>query len=404
MNPNTNQPKRPDWEKLLTFLEQEERDESVLSIEEKAQLSRLKKLLARIDADLSPDSKFDSKAAWENIKDRLIPEGDGTQSAIPQQNNDEAEKIPPVLWPRIIGIAAAVALIILGVYFFRTSQNGAHQNQIAYKDDVKPGKQGATLTLANGKQIVLNDAANGELAEQAGVTISKTADGKLIYELKEQNGSSSDVHFENTLSTAKGETYQLRLPDGSLVWLNAASSLTYSAALNERRVRRVRLVGEGYFEVAKNVDRPFIVETERQKVEVLGTHFNVNAYADELIARTTLLEGSVRVTEGKDLKLLVPGQQALNTGRGLQVVDVDTDLIVAWKNNNFIFERLDIHTIMRMIERWYNVEVVFEGEVTSEKFWGSVSRFDNVSRVLSTLESTGNVHFRVEGRRIYVSP
>ena len=304
------------------------------------------------------------------------------------------------LWPRIAGIAAMVALIAMGIYFFSYNQKTAvpdYRHLLA--NDIAPGKLGATLTLANGEKIRLSDAANGEIAKESGISISKTADGQIVYRLQSATGDQDKV---NTLTTAKGETFILTLPDRTKVWLNAASSLTYTANLRDKGVRRIRLSGEAYFEVSKDRHHPFIVESGDQQVEVLGTHFNVNAYPDEKVFRTTLLEGSVKVSEYGQTKLLTPGNQASNAGGNIQLGAVDTDLAVAWKSNNFIFDRLDIREIMRTIARWYNVEVIYQGDIPTDTFWGSVSRFDNISKVLIPLEATGNVHFRIEGRKIYV--
>ncbi|POY38051.1 anti-sigma factor [Solitalea longa] len=307
------------------------------------------------------------------------------------------------LWPRYaVASAAAVAFIAIGVWFFNRSpklEGGKNSSNYAM-NDIAPGKQGATLTLSNGKKIRLSEATNGELANEAGVIITKAADGQLVYEIK----NTSDENKINTIKTANGETYQVRLPDGSAVWLNAGSSLTYATNLLQNGKRTVTLTGEGYFEVAKDKAHPFIVSTGNQEVEVLGTHFNMNAYADEPVRKTTLLEGSIKLTSENDSEILKPGDQAVSQSGKLHVRTVDAELAVAWKNNKFIFEQQSIQEIMRSISRWYNVEVIYTGEITKETFWGSVSRFDNVSSVLARLEASGSVHFRVEGRRIYVLP
>lgn len=302
------------------------------------------------------------------------------------------------LWPRIAIAAAVVLVIFAAAWFFNSNTSDNKASEIRYASDVTPGKMGATLMLANGKKILLSDATNGELVNEAGVTVSKTADGQLIYEITGATDNSL-----NTLSTSNGETYQVKLPDGSKVWLNSASTLSYRTSLNENGIRRVKLTGEAYFEVAKDAVHPFIVESGNQQVEVLGTEFNVNAYQDEKVFRTTLLEGSVKLSEGSVSKILVPGTQAANAKGLIKLTAVDTELAVAWKNNKFIFDRLPIEEIMRMIARWYNLEVVYEGNIPSDTFWGSVSRFENVSKALVPLEATGNVHFKIEGRRIYVS-
>lgn len=331
--------------------------------------------------------------AWEltlgKIKTRISEAGEASD-----------QKKTVRIWPRIAAIAAAVVLIAFGVQFFTGDKGGSHNYDHLAANDIAPGKVGATLTLSDGKKIRLDDAVNGIIAREAGISVSKTGGGQVVYQIKAGRGDKNMVH---TLATTKGETYVLTLPDQTKVWLNAASSLTYNTALVSNGVRRVKLTGEAYFEVAKDKDHPFVVESGDQKVEVLGTHFNVNAYSDEKAYRTTLLEGSVKVSEGGQSKILSPGSQAVNSGGDIKLNTVDTDLAVAWKNNNFIFDRLNIRQIMRIIERWYDVEVVYDGEVPAGTFWGSVSRFGKVSQVLIPLEATGNVHFRIEGRTIYVS-
>lgn len=319
------------------------------------------------------------------------------------------------LWPHIsIRIAAAsiVLTIMAGGYLYYTNKIVNRQSQIAYQNDIAPGKNGATLTLANGQKILVNDALSGNIAEQSGVKISKTEDGMIVYEISGEHsdsqsrgfGEKSDPTGHNTLTTTRGEQTRVRLPDGSLVFLNAASSLSYPASFAKLKERKVELTGEGYFEVAKDKAHPFIVKSGRQEVEVLGTHFNINSYVDEAGSKTTLIEGSVKVSSGSLSKLLISGQQAVLSGDGeIALKTVDTETVVAWKNNQFMFDGENIQTVMRMVARWYNVEVEYVGEVTNERFLGGVSRFDHVSKVLKSLESTGKVHFRIEGRKIYVS-
>lgn len=307
------------------------------------------------------------------------------------------------LWPRI-AVAAAIAIVLFcaGLFFYKLNINQEQLNQIAYKNDVAPGKTGATLTLANGKKIRLSDAANGELANEAGVLVTKSANGQLVYEIK---GSDIGTNKINTLSTARGETYQVRLPDGSLVWLNAASSLTYSANLTAHGKRRVRLDGEGYFEIAKDKTHPFVVTTGKQEVEVLGTHFNINAYANEPVVKTTLIEGKVKVNgfNGHE-KILKPGEQATLTENNLLIHQADEDEVLAWRNGLFIFNDEPLESIMRKIARWYDVEVIYEGNVDrNQLFGGGISRYDNISILLKTLEITEGVHFKIQGRRIVVT-
>ena len=307
------------------------------------------------------------------------------------------------LWNTIAKIAA-VLLVVVGIYFFNEYQKEPSYEHLT-ANDIPPGKIGATLTLANGKKINLADAANGEIIKESGASISKTANGQLVYNAPSGQSSSNGPNTSNalnTLTTAIGETFILTLPDQTKVWLNAASSLTYNPNLTSNGIRKVTLTGEGYFEVAKDKDHPFIVESGNQSVEVLGTHFNVHAYQDEKAYRTTLLEGSIKITDQGQSKVLAPGDQASNSSGHIKLTQVDTEFAVAWKSNNFVFDRLGIKEIMKMISRWYNVEVIYKDNIPSGTFWGSVSRFDNISKVLIPLEATGDVHFKIEGRKIYV--
>ncbi|MES2828062.1 MAG: FecR domain-containing protein [Bacteroidota bacterium] len=327
------------------------------------------------------------------------------QSALPLTYKKRTVK----LWPRIAGIAAILAMVVgAGMWFYIGNQKEPIYVHLT-ANDIPPGKMGATLTLANGKEIRLSSVANGELANESGISISKTDDGQILYQIEAQQ---SNPNATNTLSTAIGETYIVTLPDQTRVWLNAASSLTYNPALTTNGVRKVKLTGEGYFEVAKDPSHPFIVESGAQSVEVLGTHFNINAYPDEKALKTTLLEGSVKILPlllpgGTTMQsfepiILKPSHQAILTGNKIQVKESDTEFAVAWKSNNFVFDRLDIREIMRMIARWYNVEIIYQEGLPAGTFWGSVSRFDNISKVLIPLEATGDVHFKIEGRKIYV--
>lgn len=316
-----------------------------------------------------------------------------------------------VLWKRVTTAAAILIVTAAGLlYLSGYMRTTVGMEDVAALNDIVPGKQGATLTLANGKKIRLSNALNGTLAKEEGISVKKTADGQLIYVIeaaptKAQTDvvGKSPLATYNTLSTANGETYKVSLPDGSLVVLNARSSLTYSASLIERGKRQVKLSGEAYFEISKDKAHPFVVRTNNQEVEVLGTHFNINSYDDEGVEKTTLLEGSIKMTASGVDQLLKPGQQGKLERNKIHVSDVDTDLAVAWKNNEFTFESESITTVMKMVERWYNVEVVYIGDKTTEKFSGRVSRFDNASKLLKIVESTGYVHFKIEGRKIYVS-
>lgn len=297
-------------------------------------------------------------------------------------------------------ITTAAAILILlfatGIFFYLGRENAG---EIRYANDVSPGRIGATLTLENGRVIPLNNSKNELLFETTGIRISKSQQGELIYQVDEN----STLGGSHILTTANGETYQLILSDGSKIWLNAASSISFTTNLIKDGKRKVSLIGEAYFEVAKDKKHPFIVESQGQQVEVLGTHFNINSYQEDHTVKTTLLEGRVRVRASGLDKVLTPGIEAINTAGNLRLVAVDPQLAVAWKNDKFVFDNESIQSIMRKVSRWYDVSVHYRGNIPPDSFEGSVSRFDNVSKVLSALESTGQVHFEIQGRHIYVS-
>lgn len=304
---------------------------------------------------------------------------------------------------KFISIAALI-LICLGAAFYFSpffKKTSAAKDQLAV-NDIAPGGNKATLILANGKRIVLDGASNGKIAEESGIMITKAADGQLIYRVTETQ-SINPAAF-NTIVTPRGGQYQVALPDGTKVWLNASSSLKFPAAFSSRE-RRVELDGEAYFEVAKNPQLPFKVVTAQQEVEVLGTHFNINSYTDEANTKTTLFEGSVKVLSKTSMiaKMLKPGQQAIVEEKGIVVSTVDIDEALAWKNGNFVFNNENLESIMRRVSRWYDVVVEYQDdEVRKEAFGGSVSRFGNVSEILRMLEITGNVRFKIYTNKIVV--
>jgi ferric-dicitrate binding protein FerR (iron transport regulator) len=300
--------------------------------------------------------------------------------------------------------AAAVVVMVLGGLFYYSNRNSNPAPMLAKHADVAPGANKAVLTLADGRKISLNDAKNGALAQQAGISISKTADGQLVYELKagEKELDTKEISY-NTIETPRGGQYQISLPDGTKVWLNAASSLSYPATFAGQRQRMVQLTGEAYFEVAKDKQHPFTVKSTGQEIEVLGTHFNVNAYADEPAVKTALLEGSVKVSAGTTTVVIRPGQQASLKNGSINVEEVNTNVMADWKAGKFRFKDEPLASILRKVSRWYDVEVVYSpGFKDMPTFTGSVSRLDNVSAVLKMLEETSDVKFSIEGKTIKV--
>lgn len=341
----------------------------------------------------------------------VMTDDDVESSVNAMRSNLQLDRKPFIkkLWPRI-AIASAVAFMVIGAYFFRSSFTKTDNDNTAIAaTDIAPGKNGATLTLANGQKIFINDALAGNIASQSGVKISKTKDGQIIYEVTDQG---TDKIEYNTLTTTRGEQTQVRLPDGSLVFLNAASSLRYPTSFAKSAKRSVGLTGEGYFEIAKDKSHPFIVTAANQEVEVLGTHFNINAYSDEKAVRTTLLEGSVRVAPVLDNgsaagsnkgRVLKPGQQSAMDEKGMQVTDVNLDEVVAWQKGYFRFYDEDIATVMRKVSRWYNVEVEYSGQLPEVGFNARITKYSSIKDVLKTLEKTKAVHFKIEGRKVIVS-
>lgn len=305
------------------------------------------------------------------------------------------------LWPRLAVAAAAVGAIILGISLYTARQTADPVARAENRVDIPAGTTGATLTLSNGKKIRLSEAADGELAEEAGVVIRKSPGGTLVYEVKEAKGASAGV---NKLSTARGETYQIHLPDGSDVWLNSASSLVFSSGLISNGKRAVQLEGEAYFEVAKDKQHPFIVQSNGQEIEVVGTHFNVNAYPDEPVVATTLLEGAVDISAGGTKRRIKPGEQALNQAGRITIQQTDTDNVIDWKNGDFALNNIAFKTAMRKIARWYDMEIIYDDAVPDNlESGGWISRQKPLAAVLKSIESSGLVKFRVEGRKIYVT-
>lgn len=337
---------------------------------------------------------------YENLHKNIFLEPHGTLRRI-KLNPENSDSNKKSLWTRIAAAAAILLVVGVGILFYTNSVEQVAPQVGVYTNDIAPGKMGATLTLANGKKIFITDANAGVIGNQSGVKISKTVEGKIVYEITDNNASASEY---NTLSTVRGQQTEVHLPDGSLVFLNAASSIRYPASFARLKERRIELSGEAYFEISKDKAHPFIVKTTKQEVEVLGTHFNINSYEDEGSVKTTLLEGSVKVTAAGESKLLKADQQAELSSGNMEIKTVDTELAVAWKNNKFIFESQQVTEIMRMVARWYNIEVIYKGKIPEDRYSGTVSRFDQVSNVLRILESSGGVHFKIEGRKIYVSP
>lgn len=309
-------------------------------------------------------------------------------------------------WSRLAAAAVLVFLVSFGIYYFfnqNIKREIAEINTPAKQDIVAPASVHATITLANGKRIILDSAGNGSIANEGDVNIEKIADGQIAY-----IGSNNEVSY-NTLTNPRGsKNVSLTLSDGSRVWLNAGSSLKYPASFSGVE-RKVAITGEAYFEIAHNASKPFKVQKGETAITVLGTHFNVNAYDDETDFKVTLLEGSVEVKDKLSMVKIKPGQQASISnkkdalGNTILVKTVDIENAIAWKNGLFIFDNTDLATILRELSRWYNLKVEYDGKLSDAKFGGGVSKSLPLSNVLKLMEANG-VTFKLDGNILRVLP
>jgi transmembrane sensor len=321
---------------------------------------------------------------------------------------------PYKLWPRLVAAGIVLLAVSFGLLFYLNSLTPQFSATTA-KNDIEPGGNKAILTLSNGVKISLSDTGNGKLADQAGISITKTKDGILVYKLKDLNAyhSSGDTSVYNTVYTPKGGQYQINLPDGTKVWLNSASSLKYPPSFSGLKERKVELNGEAYFEVSKNKKVPFRVVSNNQTVEVLGTHFNINAYEDEKDTKTTLLEGSVQVSAlsmksfkaGKLIsQILKPGEQSQLANQltgNIKITQANMEQVMAWKNGYFHFQNESLQGVMRQLSRWYDIDIVYQVKRSDDEFIGDIPRSVKLSEVLKILEM-GGVHFKIEGKTLIV--
>jgi len=299
-------------------------------------------------------------------------------------------------------IAAAAAILIVAlvsIWVYLDHKNIATPQIVA--NDIKPGKNKAVLTLADGRKINLTDAGNDTVANEAGVLITKNTEGQLVYQVVGNTSKQETLQY-NTIEAPSGGKWQVILPDGSKVFLNALSSLKYPLGFSKKE-RKVELNGEAYFEVFHDEKSPFKVLAKGQTVEVLGTHFNISAYADDKLVKTTLLTGSVKIAAGNNALILKPGEQSqVKSGHISLVEKVDLEDVMAWKNGYFKFDE-NLESIMVKVSRWYDVDIRYEIQPDPEfKYKGEISRDKNLSELLNMLEFTGNVHFKIEGRRVII--
>ena len=345
---------------------------------------------------------------FENNTDFNLPQYQGLKDKINNQLNYlDAHQSPVIeshqftLFSRLRNVAVAAIILIcsfLGLYLYRPAIQQSVEPIAKRGQRIVPGSNKASLTLADGRTIILANEANGRLALQNGSGIDKVKDGQIAY--KRVDRPTGKNAGDNILTIPAGGQYQVILPDGTKVWLNAATTLRFPSAFSGRE-RVVNLDGEAYFEVAKNKAMPFMVNVNHTQVRVLGTHFNIMGYKNEPDTHTTLLEGSVKIINGSSSKNIVPGQQAIVNNQ-IKVISVDTSQAVGWKNGNFTFSHENIRVVMNKIARWYNVDIQYQGKVTNEEFVGTIPRSKDITEVLHKLELTGLLKFRLKERSVLV--
>lgn len=346
----------------------------------------------------------------EEMSQKILASVFGKEEIIEEEADVLEEETPLRFWQLSYKMAASIALIIslsLFAWFqYNTVGKRTEQRLVQVKEfeknDVLPGTNKAILTFDDGSEVILDNSKNGTLGKEGETEILKPKNGQLRYESAQ---ASIARPMYNTVTTPKGGQYQIVLSDGTKVWLNAASSLRFPLVFTGKE-RKVEMTGEVYFEVAKNAKMPFKVLSNGQEVEVLGTHFNIMAYQNEKAIKTTLLEGSVKVSSDNHTTILQPGQQAkvgLNNGIFRTVNDVSLEEELAWKDGYFQFNNTSLDMIMRQIERWYDVDVQYIGKVPDEHFTGKLPRNTNLSNVLKIL-SMSEIQFKIEGKKIIITP
>ena len=299
--------------------------------------------------------------------------------------------------------ASVLLLVVAGAYWWSTGllNQPTSTDQAKLTKDIAPGREGAVLTLADGRQVVLDSLNNGVVATEHGATVT-LSNGELTYEVP-LVGKDTSARAFNTMSTPKGRQFKLKLPDGTNVWLNAASSITYPTIFTNGE-RKVVITGEAYFEVAEDKKKPFIVDIDgRANVEVLGTKFNINAYSNEPVLNTTLLQGSIRMLQGGKAAILKPGQQLQISSAGMKLTDqADIETVMAWRNGLFRFHNDPLDLVLRQLSRWYNIEIQYERGVPDILFSGELKRDLTLSQSLDMLSEMG-VHFRMENRTLNIT-
>lgn len=303
-----------------------------------------------------------------------------------------------------VGIAASILVLCsVCLYTYLNGQDSIPSEKERFAADFTPGSDKATLILGDGSLVSLDGKRDKIIQDESGVHIRENEHTLSYQDSKDIKGK---IQY-NQIITPNGGQYHLSLPDGSRVWLNAATSIRFPVSFSGNMERMVELSGEAYFEVKKDKSHPFRVRTKNQQVEVLGTHFNVNGYSNEKALKTTLTEGKVKVTlMGNAISqsaFLVPGQESTLTNKKIRVEKVDTENAVSWHMGYFMFHRESLERIMNKVSRWYDVQVVYnDDKLRAISFSGSVSRFDKVSKLLRMLELTEKVYFKIENKKITV--
>ncbi len=375
----------------------------------------LTRFLTNMLESMPPDENYD-KAKWEGMIQQIIISSSSNSKLSNYEHNKGTRnnRVKRQKWLRSVAAVFIATSLFISTYWIITNNNTKLSTtdlvdiSVRYKNDVSPGTNKAILTLGDSSTILLDDTKEGMLGKQGNVEIIKLANGRISYKSKNQEPAQA---MFNTIKTPRGGKYEVILPDGSRVWLNATSSIKFPTSFTGKQ-REVSLTGEAYFEVAKNPQKPFIVhitfpqssQRNAATIKVLGTHFNVMAYANEKNIKTTLLEGSVQVANhnGKSVKI-IPGEQAqLQPNNKISVIP-DDGQATAWKDGLFLFKSADIHTIMRQVSRWYDVDIVYEDQPTTDKFSGTIPRSANLSQLLKILELS-EVHFKIEGKTLTVMP
>lgn len=354
----------------------------------------------------------------EAMNESTIRSLEAIKEKIEQQQRESTQEMrllkpeqKPHHWWRVAAAAAIFILLSGGAYFLLNNKqfNKEQANVVVppVKKDFKPGGNKAVLTLGNGQKIILDSMNKGLLSMQGNTKVIKLNNGQLAYNTEQKAKSKKQKALYNTITTPRGGQYEIVLPDGSKVWLNAASSLRFPTVFVGKK-REVEMTGEAYFEISSlspkgKLKMPFIVKVNGMEVQVLGTHFNVNAYDDETTTKTTLLKGAVKVIKGNSTLLLKPGQEARvkQNGQMQLVKDANVNEAIAWKNNLFWFENDDIYSVMRQLSRWYDVDIKIQGNIP-DLFTGSIPRNLTFSKVFEVLQKTGSIHYKIENNKTII--